>query len=118
MKRSPLRTRPAVDHRDEPGYGAWHAPVFGLCAVCGARGRLVRHHVVLAQHVRALSGPAWDLRNAMALGYFACCCHRDHHHAVRRIPLARVPAAAIAFADELLGDAMAHAYLTRYYAAD
>lgn len=116
MKRTPLRSRPALKRYDEPGYRAWKAPVTGCCEACGARGLLLRHHVVTEAHVRAAAGNPWDLRNAMALGYYACACHRQHHHAVRRLSLSVVPAAAIAFASELLGDQAAGEYLRRYYA--
>jgi hypothetical protein len=117
VKRTPLIARPGPDRRGEPGYREWHAPVQGRCAACGARGLLLRHHVVTEAHVRQAGGDPWALANAMALGYFACACHRDHHHAVRRLPLARVPDAAIAFASELLGEARAADYLARYYSA-
>lgn len=116
MKRTPLVAKPGPDRRAEPGRGAWKSPVVGECAACGRRGLLLRHHVVLEQHVRAAGGDPWDLRNALALGYYACRCHRDHHHAVRRIPLSCVPPEAIAFAVELLGVAAADSYLARYYA--
>jgi hypothetical protein len=115
VKRSPLRARPPVDHRSEPGYRAWHTPVYGCCCACGARGLLLRHHVVTEAHVRAAGGDPWDLDNAMALGYYACTCHRDHHHCVRKIALAAVPDAAVTFACELLGEHQAAEYLARYY---
>jgi hypothetical protein len=52
----------------------------------------------------------------MALGYYACRCHRDHHHAVRRLPRSALPPEAIAFAAELLGEQQGADYLARYYA--
>jgi hypothetical protein len=115
VKRTPLVARAGPDRRSEPGYWAWHTPVRGECDACKARGLLLRHHVILEQHVRVAGGDPWDLRNAMALGYYACACHRDHHHAVRRLPLASVPAAAIAFAEQLLGPDRAADYLARFY---
>lgn len=115
MRRTPLRLVAPPTHTDEPGYRAWHAAVWGRCAVCDQPGRLIRHHVVLEQHVRAAGGAPYDLRNALPLGYYACSCHRDHHHAVRRLPLARVPPAAVEFAIELLGEPAAIDYLARYY---
>jgi hypothetical protein len=116
VKRSPLRARPPADRRSEPGYVAWHAPVYGECAVCGKRDRLVRHHVVLQQHVRALGADPWDLRNSILIGSgFACSCHRSHHVACRRLPLDKVPDAAIVFAVLLLGEERAQDYLGRYY---
>jgi hypothetical protein len=117
MKRTPLkrgRLPSAVDLLD-PARVAWKSPVWGPCAACGRYGLLLRHHVVLEQHVRREGGNPWDLRNALALGYYACSCHRDHHHAVRRIPIARVPAPAVTFASELLGEPRATDYLRRYY---
>lgn len=118
MKRSPLRARSRVDRSDEPGYWAWKAPVFGSCAACAAHGLLLRHHVVLEQHVRAEGGDPWDLANSLLLGYYACSCHRDHHHAVRRLPRSKLPPAAIAFVTELLGPARRDDYLRRFYSAD
>lgn len=116
MKRSPLRARPPVDQSAEPGYAAWKAPAWGRCEACGKRDRLIRHHVVLAQHVRALGGPVYDLRNSLLLGTgVRCDCHRSHHHATRRLPLAVVSPEAIAFAQELLGGERAGEYLRRYY---
>jgi hypothetical protein len=115
VKRSPLVPRPGPDRRGEPGYRAWHTPVYGCCSACGARGLLLRHHVITEAHVRAAGGDPWDLDNAMALGYYACTCHRDHHHAIRRIPRAKVPDAAVMFAAELLGSERAEDYLARHY---
>lgn len=115
MKRTPLIARPGPDRRSEPGYRAWHTPAHGPCAACGTRGLLLRHHVVLEQTVRREGGDPWDLANALALGYYGCACHRQHHHATRRLPLAIVPPAAVAFAQALLGEARAADYLARYY---
>lgn len=117
MRRSPLRARPPVDRSDEAGYRAWHTPVWGPCAVCEKRGLLLRHHVILEQHVRIEGGDPWALANSLALGYFACSCHRRHHSACARLPISCVPAAAIAFAVQLLGAERAEDYLKRYYAA-
>lgn len=113
-----MRERPPADHRAEPGYRQWHAPVYGPCAVCGLRGRLVRHHVITEQLVRREGGAPWELANCILLGYGdRCGCHRLHHRALAKLPLSLVPAAAIAFAVELLGAGPAEAYLHRYYAA-
>lgn len=114
MKRTPLLSRRRPERPLEPGYKAWHTPVFGRCEACGKPGLLLRHHVVLEQHVRAAGGDPYDLRNAMALGYYSCACHRHHHHAVRRLSIRAVPDEAVAFCSELLGPA-AGAYLSRYY---
>jgi hypothetical protein len=114
VKRTPLRARP-VDHSGEPGYRAWKKAEHGSCAACGARGLLLRHHVIHEQHVRALGGDPYDLRNAIQLGYYACACHREHHAAVRRLPRAILPPEAVEFATELLGAGPAEAYLSRYY---
>ncbi len=116
MKRSALRSRPPADHSDEPGYRTWHAPTWGECSVCRAPDRLVRHHVILAQHVRALGGPVWDLRNALTLGAGGRCgCHRAHHHATRRLPISALNAENLAFAVQLYGEDRAAEYLLRYY---
>ncbi len=118
MRRSPLRTRPPADRRDEPGWRLWHAPVWGECAVCGKRDRLVRHHVVTEQKVRREGGGPWDLRNSIGIGIgYVCVCHRDHHnHPIRRIALSKVSVEAIEFAVELLGEPQATDYLRRTYA--
>jgi hypothetical protein len=50
----------------------------------------------------------------MDLGMY-CRCHAEHHGAVRRIPLALVPADAVAFAIDLFGADHAHQYFVRYY---
>lgn len=113
MRRVPLRAVPPPNRSDEPGYRVWHSPAFGRCAVCDQPGRLVRHHVVLEQHLRAMGAPAYDLRNALDLGMH-CRCHSQHHNGARRIPVSKVPDDAIAYASELLGDGVG-AYLSRYY---
>jgi ribosomal protein S14 len=89
----------------------------GRCEVCGRWGPVTRHHVIHRQHVRAKHGDEWDPRNSMIVGdrYGRCACHVRHHAAAQRIPLQKVPAAALEFAVELLGVGGAAAYWTRYY---
>lgn len=113
MRRVALRPAPPADRSREPGYWEWHAPVYGRCCVCGERGRLERHHVVLEQHLRALGRPAWDLRNSMLLGMH-CPCHGKHTNAAQRLSLDAVPDEAIRFATDVYGPA-AGDYLTRHY---
>jgi hypothetical protein len=113
MRRTPLRAAPAVDRSREPGYREWHTPAWGRCQACGAPGLLVRHHVILAQHLRALGADPWDMRNALQLGAY-CDCHRRHHDAARRLSVRCVPDAAIVLVSECYG-AGAGAYLSRYY---
>lgn len=115
MRRTELRAVPPPDRTSEPGYREWHAPVYGRCAVCGERGRLVRHHVVMAQHCQAEGADPWDLRNSMGLGMH-CRCHRAHHAAAERIRVACLPDAAIDFCVDVFGPG-AGAYLSRYYSA-
>ena len=118
MRRVPLRLVAPVDRSGEPGYRAWHAPVFGHCSVCGeGPGRLERHHVVHEQHVRAEGGAPWDLRNSWLLGTH-CPCHSRHTSAAQRLPASKLPAEAIEFAIELLGAGPADLYFDRYYAPD
>ena len=100
--------------RAEPGYDVWHRTRYGRCAICGKRGTILRHHVVLEQHVRVEGGNPWDLRNSLDIGS-RCDCHLNHHFASHRIPFRVVPAAARAFADELLGPGRAELYFQRYY---
>ena len=113
-----MRVKAPVDRRSEPGYAAWHQPSFGPCAACGIPDRLIGHHVILAQHVRALDpGLVWALANRLQLGSGARCgCHSRHHAAVARLPLSIIPDAALAFASDLLGEAGAADYLARHYA--
>jgi hypothetical protein len=66
--------------------------------------------------VRREHGDPWDLRDSLELGRY-CACHRRHTSAVARLSLVIVPAAAIAFAVQLLGEHQAAAYLARFYAA-
>lgn len=115
MRRVPLEPKPPPDRTSEPGYREWHQPLFGRCECCGRPGRLLRHHVILEQHVRALDGDPWDLRNAIKLGVH-CRCHAQHHLAAARLPCSKVPAPAIEFASELLGPGPADLYFDRYYA--
>ncbi len=114
MRRSGLRPRPPLDHRSEPGYAAWHAPIFGVCSVCGQRGPLERHHVVGEQVVRRERGDPYDLRNSLELGRY-CACHRRHTSAVARLPVSVLRSEHLAFMVELLGEDRAALYVVRYY---
>jgi hypothetical protein len=114
VRRTPLKASPPADHSHEEGYREWKTPTFGRCQGCGKPGLRERHHVVAEQHVRAEGGDPYDLRNGMQLGMH-CRCHSRHTNAAQRLPLARVPDEAIAFASELFG-AGAGAYLSRHYA--
>lgn len=77
---------------------------------------LHRHHVLLEQRVRREGGDPWDIANSMLLHPD---CHDEHHsgapHA-RRIKLANVPLAAVAFAVDLLGEDGAVRYFAARYA--
>jgi len=125
MKRSELLRRTALVRRErlrwnpprpreEPGEREWKLPHHGRCEVCGQIGWLFRHHVLYERMVRRAGGDPWDLRNAMDVGQH-CTCHADHHTAMRRIPLSRVPEDAIAFTIELLGEDLATLFFERYY---
>lgn len=121
LRRVPLRPVPPADHRDEPGYWEWHAPVFGTCTSCGHPGRLERHHVVSEQRIRAEKGEdagawCWRLSNSILLGVH-CRCHSRQTTAAERLPASLIPPAAVAFAEELLGEDAAELYLVRYYRA-
>lgn len=98
-------------------------PRNGRCAVCGRRGRIVFHHIVYGQHVKALGGDVWDFRNALAVGapLGRCRCHDNHHHPGvngGRIPRSLLPEVAVQFAVDLMGEDRANAYLARYYGPD
>lgn len=132
MKQTPLKTDPfktAAFHqrgrgkfdrkppaRPDSDGQRWYVAMRGAraCVACGGRGDargLVLHHVVYRQHVRAKGGDEWDPRNALPL-----CgpCHSAHHARRRVLPIALLPAGALAFARELLGAAVEN-YLVRYY---
>lgn len=96
-----------------PQEGIWKAPRRGMCAVCHRPCWLERHHVLLRQIVRREDGSEWDLSNSLDL---CRLCHARHHSAFKRIPIELVPAAAVAFAEELLGVELATAYFARHYA--
>lgn len=118
LRPSPASRRKARAKLAEPGRAAWKAAHSGRCEGCGRRGPLVRHHVVEEQDVRRYGGDPWDLRNAMELGRY-CRCHADHHapNGRGKLPLARVPRAAVEFAVLLVGEDRAVNYLRRHYAA-
>jgi hypothetical protein len=116
VKRSPLVAKPPVDHSGEPGYREWKTPSYGPCMVCGKWGLLFRHHVILEQHLRAMGAPAYNLRNAMQIGAgYVCVCHRQQTSATKRIAASKIPAAALEYAEELLGEEGAGEYMARYY---
>lgn len=114
MRRVPLRTAPPADHSSQPGWREWTAAVFGDCAACGHPGRLERHHVVHAQHVRD-PAKVFDLRNSLLLGVH-CRCHSRHTTAAERLPASAITADNLAFMLELLGEDAAALYIGRYYA--
>ena len=116
----------------EPGEREWKRERHGVCAACGARGKIILHHAVREQDVRRLASPqqiaagiVYDLRNAIGLGapYAmggnpACQCHANHHSrgiSDRRLPLSLVPESARQFAIELMGHEAAWAYLEAHY---
>lgn len=115
----------------EPGEAEWKRERYGKCKRCGEYGPLVLHHVLLEQIVRRCATPeqiragiCWDQRNALAIGApmawnGVCICHAAHHNPGTRddarIPLAKVPTAALEFASELLGPEAAGLYFERRY---
>ena len=115
MRRVPMRTAPPVDRTHEPGYKAWHAPVFGRCAVCDHPGRLERHHILHEQHVPD-EARVWDLANSLLLGVH-CRCHSRHTNAAERLPASAITPGNLAFMVELLGEDQAADYVVRYYRA-
>ncbi len=117
-KPTPRRETPV-----EPGRRDWYAfPKHGRCEGCGKRGLRTAHHVVRQSDLPA--GYRWDVRNRMLLldgrNLVGCTCHEKHHnYGVNdlRIPLAKVPLAAILFAYEVKGLA-AYDYLCQRYRAN
>jgi len=123
LSRSPRSRRKAYEKAraklNEPGRAEWKTPPpNGPCEACGRRGPRLRHHVVREQDVRREGGDPWDQRNAMLVGRW-CPCHERHHwpSGNGKLPLARVPEEAVAFAVRLLGEDRARTYLARHYAA-
>lgn len=92
---------------------AWYEVRNDACALCPTTHGITPHHVVYRQHVRRAGGDEWDPRNALPL-----CegCHARHHQRVRVIVVGELPASAVEFANELLGEA-AGGYFARYYRA-
>lgn len=97
----------------------WKEPRWGRCRVCGAWGRILRHHVVYRQHVRRAGGDEWALTNSLDVGALGVCdCHARHHSGAARIPVSVLPPQAVDFARRLLGEAAAEVYMRRYYGGD
>lgn len=116
-RKSPMRSRPRLPHRTEAGREAWKKPHAGYCQ-CGCSRfsmHLHRHHVVTEAHVRREGGDPWALANSMLL---APDCHANHHSGFRRVPLPNVPAAAVDFAERLMGVDRAALYFSRFYAPE
>ena len=98
-----------------PDMTAWFDhPQSGRCEACGQPGRLIAHHVVLAQ--KLTPEQRGDTRNRMLLGRY-CDCHEMHHsHGTdRRIAYFKVSDAAVQFAVEVLGAGPAAFYFYRRY---
>ena len=112
-RRRPTRPRPGEDYLAR---AAWKEPRSGFCT-CGC-GRfsmhLERHHVVEAQRIKQEGrwDLLWRLDNSMLLHP---TCHARHTAAFRRIRIEYVPAPALQFALELLGEGPAAAYIERHY---
>lgn len=116
LRRSPLESRSPVQPY-EPGRREFKTLSNGTCECCGARGVVLRHHVVTERRVRAAGGDPWDKRNSVMVGVWSCVCHAEHHSRARPIPLSKLPSEAIVFASELLGAHQAADYLARHYSA-
>lgn len=71
------------------------------------------HHVITQQALRkhGLAGFRWETRNGIPVCESG---HRRHHSGLERIPRERLPASAIAFADEVGLDWM----IDRYYPSE
>ena len=118
LRRTTMRPAPPVDRRSEPGYSEWKKPVYGRCANCGEDGHLIRHHVVRESDVRAIDETkAWCLSNSLLLGMW-CKCHSAHHSAASRLPRSIIPAEAVQFAIELLGQDGWELYAARHYRSE
>lgn len=92
----------------------WYASKGRRCCRCGARSRLVLHHVIWEQHVRAARGDVFDPRNGLTLCHD---CHVDYHAGPassthKPIPLRCLRNDTFDFMYELLG-AAAYDYLQR-----
>lgn len=108
-----LTIAPPTTHSGKPETReTWDAARASCCAHCGGTRWLDQHHVVYVQHVRAVGGPFWDVRNALTL---CRSCHLCHHNRKPALPVTLLPDKALTFAHELLG-AKAYDYFRRYYA--
>jgi hypothetical protein len=104
---------------------AWHKQVVGPavkknpCLVCASQINIEGHHVIAKQEIKRIAKSGrwdfdreqdalWDARNGIPL---CAVCHQRHETAFRRVPRRVLPAAALAFADEL---GVAH-LIERYY---
>ena len=113
QRRSPLRSRPKRQPL-EPGEAEWKRKRPGWCECCGHFEWILHgHHVLYLQVVRREGGPLFHPDNRMDL---CSVCHFRHHYASHKIPLWKVPAAARAFAVELLGEHRAAEFFARRYA--
>ena len=126
MKRSPLLARTSLKRssalrtRHRPpstdlARKVWKEPRAGWCECgCGEYAlHLERHHVFELQMCKRERLPLWDLANSMLLSPH---CHARHTSALRRLPIHRVPKAAIRWGVDQLGSDRAWAYLVKKYA--
>ena len=98
------------------------APAWACCACAAGRVASSSSNITIlvrAQVVRREGGDPWDLRNALDVGTEAVCrCHARQHSAFQRIPLSRIPDAALDFIIELLGSERAALWLASHYSQD
>lgn len=120
---SPLRSRPKSRVKGQ-AEAEWTTPRYGKCAVCGAKGLILRHHILTKQRIKQAyrDDLLWDQRNALDVGApETCSCHGSHHAALRdgqpfRIPLRLVSVAATEMAVEVLGEDATLEYFLKFYA--
>lgn len=125
-RKSPLRARaPMRRRRAKPPVETveqrnarliWKTPRAGFCQ-CGCDRfslHLERHHVLTVSRLKqeGRTDVLWQLENSMLLHPH---CHERHTGHARKIRIEHVPAVALQFAVDVLGEGAAAAYFSAHY---
>lgn len=122
LRRSPLRRTGLLRSRAKvrtvsPAERAWKLPRYGRCENCGLiDDRPLHGHHVIARPILRRADPTleFDPRVRMDL---CDTCHMNHEfgQANRKIAVEKIPERCLAFAVDLLGEAVAADQLRRHY---